>query len=49
MTDLFGRPLVYNSPEVKNRNGVAASNGVIHEHVIQKLAPLLAEFGRQPV
>ena len=26
LTDLFGRPLHYNVPEVKNRNGLVASN-----------------------
>ena len=49
LTDLFGGPLRYNSPEVKNPNGIVATNRVAHEMVIEKLAPLLAEFGRQPV
>jgi 3'(2'), 5'-bisphosphate nucleotidase len=49
LTDLFGRPLEYNSPEVQNRNGIIATNGVTHERVVNTLAPLLAEFGRLPV
>src|SRR6266404_9680630 len=49
LTDLFGRPLRYNSPEVQNRNGIVASNGAAHQGVIDALGPLLAEFGRLPV
>ena len=49
LTDLFGKPLRYNSPEVQNRNGIVASNGAAHAEVITGLKPLLAEFGRSPV
>src|SRR4029079_17077810 len=49
LTDLFGSPLNYNVRDVQNRNGLVASNGVVHEKIIQTLAPLLEEFGRQPV
>jgi 3'(2'), 5'-bisphosphate nucleotidase len=49
ITDLFGRPLLYNQAEVQNRNGVVASNGVAHARIIESLAPLLRQFGRQPV
>jgi 3'(2'), 5'-bisphosphate nucleotidase len=49
LTDLFGNPLRYNSPEVQNRNGIVASNGVAHAEVITALQPLLAEFGRTPL
>ncbi len=49
LTDLFGNPLNYNVRDVQNRNGLVASNGVVHEKIIQTLAPLLEEFGRQPV
>ncbi len=49
LTDLFGKPLRYNSPEVQNRNGIVASNGVAHAEIIAALAPLLTEFGRTPV
>ena len=47
MTDLFGDPLNYNVPDVQNRNGLVASNGASHDRIIEMLAPLLAEFGRQ--
>lgn len=49
LTDLFGRPLLYNSPDVKNRNGIIASNGVAHDQIVRALGPLLAEFARLPV
>jgi 3'(2'), 5'-bisphosphate nucleotidase len=49
LTDLFGRPLLYNSREVQNRNGLVASNSVAHETIVEKLAPLLKQFGRVPV
>ncbi len=49
LTDLFGQPLRYNGVRVDNRNGIVATNGAAHEIVIEKLAPLLREFGRTPV
>ena len=49
MTDLFGEPLGYNQLDVQNRNGLVASNGAIHERTIEKLAPLLEEFGRKKI
>ena len=49
VTDLFGYPLNYNVPDVQNRNGLIASNGVSHERIVETLAPLLNEFGRQRV
>ena len=48
LTDLFGQPLRYNDVRIENRNGVVATNGVVHEMVIERLAPLLKEFGRLP-
>lgn len=48
ITDLFGYPLNYNVPDVQNRNGLVASNGISHDHIIEALAPLLNEFGRKP-
>ena len=48
ITDLFGRALTYNSLDLQNRNGVAATNGVAHQQVIEGLAPLLDQFGRKP-
>jgi 3'(2'), 5'-bisphosphate nucleotidase len=49
LTDLFGQPLGYNQPDVQNRNGIVATNGAAHQHIIELLAPLLHEFGRLPV
>jgi len=49
LTDLFGMALNYNVREIQNRNGLVASNGAAHDQVIDRLAPLLAEFGRKPV
>ena len=49
LTDLFGRPLEYNSLEVQNRNGIIASNGVAHDRIVDTLAPLLADLGRLAV
>lgn len=46
LTDLFGEPLRYNGVRVDNRNGIVATNGVAHDMIIEKLQPLLAEFGR---
>ena len=47
ITDLFGYPLSYNVPDVQNRNGLVASNGISHDQIIETLAPLLNEFGRK--
>jgi len=49
LTDLFGDPLRYNGIRIDNRNGIIATNGAAHEMVIEKLKPLLREFGREPV
>jgi 3'(2'), 5'-bisphosphate nucleotidase len=46
MTDIFGFPLSYDIAEVRNLNGVAATNGAAHDKTIETLKPLLAEFGR---
>lgn len=47
MTDVFGGPMLYNTPDVLNRNGLVASNGEAHEEVIARLVPLLNEWGRE--
>ncbi len=49
ITDLFGQQLRYNQRDLRNRNGVVASNNTIHDEIIRGLAPVLAEFGREPV
>jgi 3'(2'), 5'-bisphosphate nucleotidase len=47
MTDLWGGPLRYNTPDVLNRNGLVASNGAAHDAVLARLRQLLAEWGRE--
>jgi 3'(2'), 5'-bisphosphate nucleotidase len=47
MTDLWGGALHYNTPDVLNRNGIVASNGAAHDRVVERLGPLLAEWGRE--
>ncbi len=49
LTDLFGVPYRYNTSDVWNHNGIAATNGAAHAEVIERLAPVLAEFGRERV
>ncbi|HLL71715.1 MAG TPA: 3'(2'),5'-bisphosphate nucleotidase CysQ, partial [Pyrinomonadaceae bacterium] len=49
LTDLWGEPLRYNTEDVQNRNGLVASNGAAHPFIIERLAPLLSEFGRTRV
>lgn len=46
LTDLFGVPYRYNTPDVWNHNGIVATNGAAHAETIERLAPVLAEFGR---
>lgn len=35
MTDLNGSPLRYNGPELRHPNGIIASNGTIHDHIVE--------------
>jgi 3'(2'), 5'-bisphosphate nucleotidase len=49
MTDLFGQRLIYNAQRVDNRNGIVATNGAAHAMVLERLAPLLREWGCTPV
>jgi len=46
LTDLWGEPLLYNTADVQNRNGLVAASHAAHPLIIERLAPLLAEFGR---
>ena len=46
MTDIWGGPLQYNTPDVLNRNGLVASNGAAHDSVIERMRPLLEGWGR---
>jgi hypothetical protein len=35
MTDLKGTPLRYNSPDLRHRNGLIASNDTIHDRIVE--------------
>jgi 3'(2'), 5'-bisphosphate nucleotidase len=47
-TDLFGQEFTYDRADVQNHNGIIATNGVSHDAVVERMKPLLAEFGRVP-
>ena len=49
LTDLFGSPIRYNTPDIQNHNGLVATNSISHRAIIEGLAPLLRKFGRKPV
>jgi len=43
LSDLFGTPIDY-THELAHRRGLIASNGLVHDEVIQKLSPLFAHL-----
>ena len=45
LTDLHGDPLRYDLEDTHNRRGLVASNGRLHEAVIEKLAPMFPRPG----
>ena len=47
-TDLFGKRMRYDRPDLQNWDGIVAANSTAHPLAIQHLAPLLVEFGRVP-
>lgn len=49
LTDLWGEPYRYNTEDVRNRNGLVASNTASHPLAVRTLAPLLSKFGRARV
>jgi 3'(2'), 5'-bisphosphate nucleotidase len=49
LTDLFGARIRYDMREVRNLNGVAATNGPAHDKTIATLKTLMTEFGREMV
>jgi 3'(2'), 5'-bisphosphate nucleotidase len=49
VTDIFGEPIRYDVGDVQNYGGILASNGVSHEHAVEKLGPILNEIGRMKV
>jgi 3'(2'), 5'-bisphosphate nucleotidase len=44
MTDLYGHPLHYSGSELRNPNGLIASNGLIHERATQVAQSVLESF-----
>ena len=49
MTDIFGVSLRYDLHDVQNHNGILASNGAAHDSTVEKLRPLLNDFGRSKI
>jgi len=45
LTDLAGKPLRYDSGELKNLKGLLASNGRVHDAVVEKIRPLFFPEG----
>ncbi|MBE2237321.1 MAG: 3'(2'),5'-bisphosphate nucleotidase CysQ [Caldilineaceae bacterium] len=45
MTDCWGNPLRYNKRDVRAHNGVIATNGVLHDQVVEVVASICEEFG----
>ncbi|MGI8545022.1 MAG: 3'(2'),5'-bisphosphate nucleotidase CysQ family protein [Aridibacter sp.] len=46
LTDIFGEKIKYDIEDVKNHNGIFASNGISHEKAVSHLKELLTKFGR---
>ena len=46
LTDLFGEAIKYDLDDVQNHGGIVAASGVAHASIIERLRPLLDEFGR---
>jgi 3'(2'), 5'-bisphosphate nucleotidase len=44
MTDVFGKPLEYGGRELRNPNGLIASNGGIHDRAVEAAQAVLATF-----
>jgi len=40
VTDLWGEPLVYHTPELRNLRGLLATNAILHDAVLARLRPL---------
>jgi len=46
LTDIFGSRMRYDIEDLQNHNGILASNGVAHDEAVNRIRPLLTEFGR---
>ena len=47
VTDIKGEPLRYNHSEIRNLHGIVASNGMIHDRILETIAEVQAERNRQ--
>lgn len=47
LTDIFGGKITYNTRDIRNHNGILASNSAVHDKSVQLLRSLLDEFGRK--
>lgn len=45
ITDCWGNPLRYNKRDVRAHNGLIATNGVLHDQVVEVVAAICEEFG----
>jgi 3'(2'), 5'-bisphosphate nucleotidase len=45
ITDCWGNPLRYNQRDVRAHNGIIATNGELHDQVIEVVAAICEEFG----
>lgn len=46
MTDIFGGEMRYDRAKLQNYNGILATNGAAHQAAVERMLPLLTEFGR---
>lgn len=49
LTDIFGSRMRYDIEDLQNHNGILATNGAAHDEAVDRMKPLLAEFGRTHV
>ena len=47
-TNMLGEPLTYDLTQLKNTHGLVATNGAMHEKVINRLKPVAKELGLKP-
>ena len=45
ITDCWGNPIRYNRRDVRAHNGLIATNGVLHDQVVEVVASICEEFG----
>lgn len=45
LSDLHGSPLCYGGPNLRNARGLLATHGPHHQAIVERLAPLVAQWG----